>query len=104
MSVASLGVETVWVTILGVEVCGFHFGIDCIGGTLRVTILLQFYSVWPLFNLIIAINVSCLLYRALQTYEYVYNNTFDDRKVSEGLYMRVFILFNYHVYKVEGSE
>ena len=40
----------------------------------------------------------------LQTYKiYVYNNTVDDGKVSEGLYMRVFIVY-YHVYKVEGSE
>ena len=61
-------------------------------GILWFPFLLEFYFVWPLFNLIIAISVSRLLYRALQTYKYVYNNTFDDGKVSEGLYKRVFIV------------
>ena len=37
-------------------------------GIVMVTILLYFISVFPLFNLITAINVSRLLYRALQTY------------------------------------
>ena len=44
--------------------CWFRYGM------LRVNILLSFYSVWPLLNLIIVINVSRLLYRALQTYKY----------------------------------
>ena len=55
-------------------------------GTMRVSIYLKFNFVWPLFNLIIAINVSRLLYRALQTYKYFTTMHFDDGKVSEGLY------------------
>ena len=34
---------------------------ELFGGILSVTILLYFISVWPLFNLIIVINVSHLL-------------------------------------------
>ena len=29
---------------------------------------------------------------------------FDDGNVSEGFYLRVFILLKYHAFKVEGSE
>ena len=44
-----------------------------------------FISFWPLFNLIVAINVCRLLYRALQTYQSVYNNTFWWRKCFRGI-------------------
>ena len=48
------------------------------------TIFTLIYFRLATIYLIIAINVSRLLYRALQTYKYVYKITFYDGIVSEG--------------------
>ena len=45
---------------------------------------LVYFRLATIINLIIAIDVSRLLCRALQTYKQVYNNTFYDGIVSEG--------------------